>query len=98
MKRNLAFVRPIGRTTFITKDGHRVALPVAPGLLKHPASDDLGRLLRDPAVALKYTVVALQLAPWSILREFPPAWLRTVMQRTPLKPARRRALEFMLSP
>jgi hypothetical protein len=59
--------------------------------------DQLRHLLKDPDVVLKYTIAALNEAPWSVLREFPPEWLTSCATASRLKPSRARALVFLLA-
>ena len=72
-------------------------LPVIPGILKHPKIQDLRRMLKDPAVARKYTLEALRVAPWPALRLFPRWWLLQCLDEAQLREGRRRALVFMLA-
>ena len=77
--------------------GRRIKVPVIPGILKHPHPDQLSALLVQPRVVEKYTTAALRKASWPILRQFSRAWLRECLDRANIKPARRRALAFLLS-
>jgi len=95
VKRVFAFVQSVGSVA-AELDGELVSLPVFPGILKHPLPEDLGRLLAHPAVARKYTIEALRIAAWPLLRQFPRSWLRRHLPEAHLRPERRRALEFLL--
>ncbi|NQT93406.1 MAG: hypothetical protein HQ559_11645 [Lentisphaerae bacterium] len=77
--------------------GRSIKVPVIPGILKHPRADQLSALLVKPRVVEKYTAEALRKASWPILRQFSRAWLRECLDRANIKPARRRALMFLLS-
>jgi len=89
-------VRALGTVRCRMGDGRSVAIPVVPGLLKHPSVPDLKALLRQPAVARKYTAEALRRAPWRVLERFPRRWLLELLPGARVRPARRRALEFLL--
>ncbi len=97
MKRTYRFVESIGSVQYELDSGQRVTLPVFPGILKHPTIDELPRLLARPSVARKYTVLALQKAPWQVLREFPRALLEACVADANLRPGRADALRFLLS-
>jgi hypothetical protein len=66
---------------------------VFPGILKHPTVDELRELLKRPAVARKYTILAL----WQVLREFPRDWLEACLSEANLRAGRENALRFLLS-
>lgn len=53
MKRTYDFARPIGTVKCALPSGQKLTIPVFPGLLKHPAAEDLPRLLKKPAVVRK---------------------------------------------
>jgi len=91
------FVEPEGEVICTLPSGRRIALPLAPGILKHPTVEDLRRLLTEPAVARKYTIAALHKAPWSVLRKFPRRWLEECMAEAELSARRAAALAFLLS-
>ena len=97
MKRTYRFVESVGTVKYALSPDHEVTLPVFPGILKHPSLDELPALLARPAVARKYTVLALQKAPWQVLREFPPALLEACLADADLRPGRAEALRFLLS-
>jgi hypothetical protein len=97
MKKTYRYARSEGKVTCALPSGVSVALPVVPGLLKHPGTELLRALLQEPAVARKYTVEALRRAPWPVLRQFPPDWLRECLDDADLNPRRRAALLFLLS-
>jgi len=78
--------------------GRQVLLPVIPGILKHSTPEGLPALLRDPDVAHKYTLEALRMAAWPILRQFPRDWLRECLGAACLKHSREAALTFLLTP
>ena len=96
MKRTYNFASKKGTTRCILSTGEEIVLPIFQGLLKHPPADSLSLLLQKPAVARKYTMLALQKAPWQILAEFPRPWLTTCLPEAGLKPSRRKAIEFLL--
>ncbi len=81
----------------VLPDGQTVRIPVYPGILKHLMPAELRRLLKDADVARKYTVEALRIAPWPVLREFPGDWLRLCLPDARLSPRRAHALAFLLS-
>lgn len=97
MKRTHRFVESVGSVRCTTESGKDVNLPAFPGILKHPTVDELLDLLEKPAVARKYTVLALRKAPWQVLREFPPEWLEACLPEADLREGRVRALRFLLS-
>jgi len=96
VKRVYTFVQKTGSVEGRTPSGEKMEIPLFPGILKHLNVVDLPRYLGDPAVLLKYTREALRTAPWQVLREFPPAWLKQCLTSTEMRPGRRRALEFLL--
>ena len=97
MKRTYSFVKSVGTVECALEPGREVALPVFPGILKHPTLDELRELLRKPSVARKYTILALRKAPWQVLREFPRDWLETCIPEADLRAGRIDALRFLLS-
>ena len=97
MKRSYRFVESVGTVRCTLEGGREVTLPVFPGILKHPTVDELRELLARPAVARKYTIVALRKASWPVLREFPRAWLETCLVEADLRPGRAEAIRFLLS-
>lgn len=97
MKRNYRFVQPSGTAVCKLPGGKAVELPVVQGILKHPSSEALFHLLTDPEIARKYTIEALRIAPWQVLRLFPRDWLKECLSQAELPDGRTRALEFMLS-
>ena len=72
-------------------------MPLFPGILKHPTVEDLPRLLRNPDVVRKYTMLALSKAAWPILRRFPRDWLRECLPEANVRASRRKALDYLLS-
>ena len=54
--------RPTVGGPHVSSTGHRITLPLAPGIFKHPTVEDLRRLLEDPEGARKYTIAALRKA------------------------------------
>lgn len=96
MKRTYRFVQSLGTVRVELQEGGEVSLPVFPGILKHPTTGELPVLLSRPAVARKYTSLALQKAPWQVLREFPRDWLESCLAETNLREGRERALRFLL--
>ena len=72
-----------------------VTIPVFAGILKHSTADRLQVLLRKPEVLRKYTREALRIASWHLLRESPRDWLLENLPDADLRPARRRAIEFL---
>lgn len=97
MKRTYRFVESLGTVRVKLQEGGEVTLPVFPGILKHPTTEELPDLLSRPSVARKYTSLALQKAPWQVLREFPRDWLKSCLTGTSLREGRERALRFLLS-
>jgi hypothetical protein len=97
MKLDRRWVQPRGVAVFRKPDGRAVELPVVQGILKHLGEDELGRLLANPDVALKYTLEALRIAPWPVLRHFPRGWLLECLPKARLPEGRARAVEFMLA-
>jgi hypothetical protein len=89
------YVEACGVVVCHTDEGPLV-IPVVPGILKHPTTEQLFDLLRDVVVARKYTHEALRRAPWRALRAFPHTWLVTCLAGANVPVGRRRALEFML--
>jgi len=98
MKCTYRFVRSSATVTCVLPSGRHIAVPVIPGILKHPAPEMLPTLLCNPHVVRKYTVEALRQASWPILAQFPRSWLRECLEGARLKPSRQRALAFLLSP
>lgn len=96
MKLDRQFAEPRGKAAFRLPDGTAVEIPVVQGILKHLDVDELARLLEDPDVALKYTLEALRIAPWPVLRHFPRSWLLECLPKACLPDPRARAVEFML--
>lgn len=97
MKRTFRFAKSIGTVRCEFSSGQQVDMPVIPGILKHPTPEMLPVLLRDPAVARKYTIEALRSAAWPILVQFPREWLKECLDRAGLRPSRKKALAFLLS-
>ena len=97
MKRTYSFVRSIGTVGARTKMGQIIQIPVFPGILKHPTVDALPGLLAGPAVVRKYTIEALRIAAWPLLRQFPREWLLELAPQADIRPGRLRALEYLLS-
>ncbi len=97
MKRSYRFVEKVGTVRCDLGSGREVALPVFPGILKHPTVDELRELLAKPVVARKYTILALRKTPWQVLREFPRDWLEACLAEARLPAGRVQALRFMLS-
>ena len=97
MKRSYRFVESVGTARCILESGRELALPVFPGILKHPTVDELRELLTRPTVARKYTLLALRKTPWQVLREFPRDWLEACLAEASLPAGRLRALRFLLS-
>ncbi|MBI3985646.1 MAG: hypothetical protein HY343_01890 [Lentisphaerae bacterium] len=97
MKRTYTFAKSRGWIRCVLPTGREIRLPVFQGILKHPTAEALPALLKHPATARKYTREALRVASWPVLRQFPSSWLKTCMKTTPLRPGRRKALDFMLS-
>ncbi|MDM8522818.1 hypothetical protein QUF80_05540 [Desulfococcaceae bacterium HSG8] len=78
-------------------DGSKVRLPVVMGIFKHATADMLRELLKKPAVAKKYTIESLRVAPWPVMREFPRSWLMLHLEEADLRPTRKAAILFMLN-
>lgn len=97
MKRTYRFVESVGTVQYAMGPDRKVTLPVFPGILKHPSVDELRELLARPAVARKYTILALRKAPWQVLREFPRALLEACLAEANLPAGRADALRFLLS-
>lgn len=97
MKRTYRFVKSIGRVSVGLDDGGQVSLPIFPGILKHLTVDELPALLVKPAVARKYTILALRKAPWQVLREFPRDWLEACLAEADLRAGRAQALRYLMS-
>jgi len=97
MKRSYRFVESEGTVQCALGSGRKVTLPVFPGILKHPTVAELRELLTKPEVARKYTILALQKAPWQVLREFPRDWLDACLAEANLRASRAQALRFLLS-
>ncbi len=97
MKRSYRFVESAGTVQCALGPGREVTLPVFPGILKHPTVDELREILARPAVARKYTMLALRKAPWQVLREFPRNWLEACLAEANLRAGRADALRFLLS-
>ncbi len=97
MKRSYRFVESVGVVRCSLGPDRSVMLPVFPGYLKHPTIGELRELLSRPAVARKYTILALRKAPWQVLREFPRDWLEVCLAEANLRPGRAEALRFLLS-
>jgi len=57
----------------------------------------LPKLLRNPNVAYKYTLIALQKASWPILSRFPREWLKECIDAAQVTPSRKKALLFLLT-
>lgn len=96
MRRGLRYAHASRTAVCALPGGRVVKVPVMPGILKHPAEDALDALLTQPAVLRKYTIEALRVATWFVLRDFPQAWLRECLDDARLRPSRRRAIEFLL--
>lgn len=96
MKRTLRYARAVGTASCCLENGQILEIPVVPGIFKHAPPDSLEDLLRDARVARKYTIEALRIAPWQVLRDFPRAWLLECLEAAPLTAGRREALLFML--
>jgi len=87
----------MGMVRCLMPGGQSIRVPVIPGLLKHLTANQLRHLLKDPDVVRKYTIAALNEAPWPVLREFPPEWLARCTTDAHLKPSRARAIIFLLA-
>jgi hypothetical protein len=96
VKRTYRYVEASGTVALTTEDGEIIEIPVVAGILKHLDVGQLTQMVRDPAVARKYTDEALRKAPWSALRRFPRPWLLARLKESKLPEGRRRALEFLL--
>ncbi|NCO33757.1 MAG: hypothetical protein AUJ92_05945 [Armatimonadetes bacterium CG2_30_59_28] len=97
MKRTYRFVQPSGTVVCAIPGKGEIELPVVQGILKHASRESLFDLLKDPDIALKYTLEALRVAPWSALQHFPREWLKECLPKADLREGRARAVEFMLS-
>ncbi|QTA84771.1 hypothetical protein [Desulfonema magnum] len=78
-------------------DGDKIRVPVVTGIFKHATADMLRELLKKPAVAKKYTVESLRVAPWPVMRKFPRSWLMRHLEEADLRPTRKAAILFMLN-
>jgi len=96
MKRTYHFVQSEGEVLCVLPSGCRVAVPLVSGLFKHASLEQLRPLLHDPAVARKYTILALQKAPWCVLRLFPRCLLEELLEEAALPTGRANALDFLL--
>ena len=97
MRSGQRFVKPSGTVVVRMPDGGEIEIPVVQGILKHASPEALAELLKDPRVARKYTLEALRVAPWPVLRLFPREWLKACLPQARLPEGRLKALEFMLS-
>lgn len=97
MKRTTVFVKSVGSVRCLLSGKQTVLIPIFPGILKHPTVGQLRKLLSDPAVASKYTVEALKIAPWPVLRKFPAKWLKRCLSEAHLGRRRRQAILFLLT-
>ena len=97
MKRTLHFVQPSGTAVCEVPGVGEITLPVVQGIFKHASAETLTELLKDPTVARKYTLEALRVAPWPVLKLFPRPWLKSCLRQAQLSEGRTRALEFLLS-
>ena len=70
-------------------------IPLAFGVLKHLSLGQLEDLITDPAVARKYTLEALRVAPWALLKSFPEEWVRCNLPHASMPESRRQALAFL---
>ena len=96
MKRTYEFVSCLGSVPCQLPSGEEVNVPVFIGILKHPTKDELYHLLRNHAVAKKYTIEALRIAPWQVLKHFPNKWLLECLSDALLPAPRKRAVEYLL--
>ena len=96
MKRTIRFIKPFAFIDWKAPSGDTFKIPLFQGILKHPLNEELEDILNNYNSIHKYTSTALQKASWPILREFPVSWLKICLKNISLKPARRRALEFLL--
>ncbi len=98
MKKPYHFVEVTDFAECELSQNNKIRLPVVQGIFKHATMDMLHELLQKPAVAKKYTIESLRVAPWQVLREFPHSWLRLHIDESDLRPMRKKAILFMLSP
>jgi len=96
MRKPYRFVEVTGFAECELSDGSKVRLPVVMGIFKHATADMLRELLKKPAVAKKYTIESLRVAPWPVMREFPRSWLMLHLEEAELRPTRKAAILFML--
>lgn len=73
-----------------------MTLPVIPGILKHPSPEMLPDLLLRPEVAYRYTLEAIRVASWPVLKQFPRDVLRLCLDAANVRPGRQAALRFLL--
>ena len=97
MRKPMRYAKSSGSAVCSLPDGRTVVVPIAPGILKHPAESALPEILRAPDALRKYTIEALRRAPWQVLREFPSDWLMECLDEAALRPGRRAALLYLLA-
>jgi hypothetical protein len=97
MKRTFCFEKPLGTIIWKTPSNEEINIPVFQGILKHLKNEDLQKLLNNYYTIRKYTQEAIKKASWPLLRQFPGSWIRTCMKDLSIPPARREAIEFLLS-
>ena len=98
MKKPYHFVEVTDFVECELPDGSKVRLPVVMGIFKHADTEMLHDLLKKPAAAKKYTIESLRVAPWPVLREFPRSWLTEHLDQADIRPSRKAAVLFMLTP
>ena len=97
MRRTTNFVKSRGTVRCTLPAGQEIRVPVVPGILKHLTVEQLRNLLKDPDVVRKYTIEALNEAPWPVLCKFPAEWLKRCIGDAHLNPRRARAIAFLLA-
>lgn len=97
MRRSDNFAQIMGFVKCPISPGQEIRIPIVQGILKHPTIELLRELLKNPAVAKKYTIESLRRAPWKVLKEFPYSWLKLYIEEADLKPERKKAIVFMIS-
>ncbi len=97
MKKSYHFVKVTEFAECRLSSDNIIRLPVVPGIFKHATAEMLHELLQKPAVAKKYTIESLRIAPWPVLREFPYSWLKLHIEEAGLRPMRKKAILFMIS-
>ncbi len=96
MQRTARFVKAVGMCVYTLENGEPIRLPIVPGLFKHAPVEALDDL---PGIRMSrpYTLEALRVTPWQVVRQFPRDWLLACICDADLPEGRRMALELMLA-